>query len=145
MGECFPKSESKLPQLLNYFQEQTGYEEIFRAIDGTENFLIFGGSSTSALMNTGSQATSSIIVRMNLGSYTRKWAKAVQRINGQSTDIDSVEAIAVKASLKDQVAIFARDSRSKKFENGAYRGYLFVLYCADGSLVHKMLRITQSD
>ena len=75
----------------------------------------------------------SIIVRMDLDLNTRRWAKALVR-SGQD-DLKAVEAIAVKASTEDQVAIFARDSRSNAYENGEYRGFLFVLYCADESLV----------
>ena len=86
--------------------------------------------------------TTSIIVRMDLELNTRRWAKALVR-SGQD-DLKAVEAIAIKASTEDQVAFFARDSRSGAYENGEYRGYLFVLYCADGSLVDNMLRIGQS-
>ena len=67
--------------LLNYNDSanENDYEEIFHAIDGTDNFLIFGGSSTSAKMNTNSMPTTSIIVRMDLDLNTRRWVKALVR------------------------------------------------------------------
>ena len=118
MGECFPKSAAKLPQLLNYNQSgESGYEEIFRAIDGTDNFLIFGGSSTSKEMNTGREPNAAIIVRMDLDLHTRRWAKALA-LNSSTNSPKAVEAIAIKAFFEDQVAVFARGSRDNVFERG---------------------------
>ena len=102
---------------MNYNGSEIGYEETFRAIDGTDNFLIYGGSSTSSKMNTASASTTGIIVRMDLELYTRRWAKA---LNGDTNRSKVVEAIAVKANDQDQVAVYARDSRDSVFEQGHY-------------------------
>ena len=100
---------------MNYNGSEIGYEETFRAIDGTDNFLIYGGSSTSSKMNTASASTTGIIVRMDLELYTRRWAKA---LDGDTNMSKVVEAIAVKANDQDQVAVYARDSRGSVFEQG---------------------------
>ena len=94
---------------MNYYESESDYEEIFWAVDGTDNFLIYGGSSTSTKMNTKEKDDTGIIVRMDLDLYTRRWAKALNGVDGSGGTTQVVEAIAVKASREDQVAVFARD------------------------------------
>jgi len=62
-------------------------------------------------MNTGSKPNAAIIVRMDLKLHTRRWAKAVALDSTTDVSQAAVEAIAIKASSEDQVAIFARGSR----------------------------------
>ena len=87
-AQCFPKSSSKLPKLLNYFEaENTNYKEQFYAVDGTDDFAIFGGRSTSKLLSDSDKDdTLALIVRMDLELNTRRWAKIVNG-SGEKTGI----------------------------------------------------------
>ena len=68
-------------------------------------------------MNTASKPNVAIIVRMDLDLNTRRWAKALE-IDSSIDVSKAVEAISIKASSEDQVAVFARGSRDNVFERG---------------------------
>ena len=75
--DCFPKSGSKLPKLINYYTfEKTSYQNRFYAMDGTDDFVIFGGMSTQKKMSGfGREDEIAIVARIDLDLNSRRWQK----------------------------------------------------------------------
>lgn len=46
-ANCFADTDAVLlPQLMNYKLYESGYNEEYHAIDGTDSFIIYGGTTT---------------------------------------------------------------------------------------------------
>ena len=124
--ECFPRSESLLPKVMNYASSVSEYDEEYYAVTGNDDFTLYGGMTNQKLLSTLNEADSPIpiVVRMDLDKNTRRWAKTINADNGKA---EKVVGIALNPSGTKFAVYMSREAGNNE-EN-----FLMILNSSDGS------------
>ena len=137
-SECFPLAKSKLPKVHRYKdQALAGFKESFEAVVGTDDFIIYGGSTYGSEISTLPDSTQSILARMDLSKNTRRWSKT---FDVKSGDGHMIWALALNPN-NEKIAVHAFKEENNGIDHGREQSFVWIMNTDDGSYFNMPTKI----